>query len=514
MPDIRFWEFAKAAPRKLAIVDSNDRRWSRGELYAQMNRISRGLQAAGVRQSDVVAVLAPNCIEFVCAYMAATQMGAYVVPINWHLASSEIAYVLKNSRTRVLFAHERLAGTIRQLRAEGVLDGVECVAFGTLEGFTSLAQFTAGHDDTPIEITVQGRMLMYTSATTGRPKAIGLPIDKTEQYLDRTIGFHKVCGLEPDDEVHLCASMLYHAGPLDSAAVALHMGHVVVLVEQWRPQLLLEMIQKHRVTTSLMVPTMFVQLLKLPDETRARYDVSSLKLVVHTAAPCPVETKRRMIDWWGPVLQDGYGAAEGVGTSVTSKEWLRYPGTVGRPVPGSRVRILDDEGNELPAGAVGTIYLTRYQGDRFEYRDDPDKTRAAYRGDFFSVGDVGYLNEEGYLFICDRKIDMIIRGGMNIYSAEIEHVLVQHPRVADCAVFGVPDDLMGEAVHAVVQVLPGVSAERALHVDIMKFLSERLSPSKLPRRLEFAQDLPRDPNGKLYKRLLRQTHWQNRTTTI
>jgi long-chain acyl-CoA synthetase len=514
MPDAGFWRFAQAAPERLALVDSSGRRWSRGTLHAGMNRVSRAMRAEGIGTCDVVAILAPNCLEFICAYMAATQIGAYVVPINWHLASSEIAYVLTSSRARLLFAHERLAGVIHQLHREGALEALRRVSFGTLPGFTPLAEFSGGHDDSPLEQPIQGRMLLYTSATTGRPKAISLPIDSAAESLDRTIAFNMSSGLALDGEVHLCASMLYHAGPLDFATVALHMGHLVVLAEHWRPQLLLDLIQTHRVSTTFMVPTMFVQLLKLPEAARAACDTSSLKLVLHSAAPCPVQTKRRMIEWWGPVLRDGYAAAEGGGTVATSEDWLRYPGTVGKPVPGSRIRILDDDGNELPPGAVGTIYLTRYQGDRFEYRDDPEKTRAAYRGELFTVGDVGYVNEDGYLFICDRKVDMIICGGMNIYPAEIEQVLVQHPSVADCAVFGIPDDVMGEAVHAVIQPAAHAQVGRELTAQIMRFLSEHLASSKLPRRIEFATDLPRDPNGKLFKRQLRQAYWQGKARTI
>jgi long-chain acyl-CoA synthetase len=360
-----------------------------------------------------------------------------------------------------------------------------------------------------------GRMLVYTSATTGAPKAINLPLESAVMALERTIRFHMSCGIALErDNVHLCASMLYHAGPLDCMAIALHMGHAVVLVERWEPELLLQLIERHRVSTSFMVPSMFVQLLKLSEEVRARYDTSSLRLIAHSGAPCPEGVKRQMLSWWGPVLWESYGSAEGVGTAVGPHEWLAHPGSVGRPLPGSLIRVLGEDGETLPPHGVGTIYLTRHTGDRFEYKGDPEKTQAAYRGELFTVGDVGYLDEEGYLFICDRKIDMIICGGMNIYSAEIEQVLVQHPHVADCAVFGVPDDLMGEAVHAVVQPLPGMRPDAALTGEIMAFLRRHLAASKLPRRLEYTAQLPRDPNGKLYKRLLREPHWKGHARRI
>jgi long-chain acyl-CoA synthetase len=250
-----------------------------------------------------------------------------------------------------------------------------------------------------------------------------------------------------------------------------------------------------------------VRMLKLPEAVRRSYSTKSLKRVVHAAAPCPVEVKRQMIDWWGPIIWDTYGAAEGAGTIVSSAEWLRYPGTVGRPIPGSEIQIIGDDDQELPAGKVGTIYLTRYTGDPFAYRNDPDKTRACHRGRFFTAGDIGYVNEEGFLFICDRKIDMIISSGMNIYSAEVEQALVLHPAVADCAVFGVPDELLGEAVRAIVQPLPGIEGDAGLTRDLFTFLREHLSAVKLPKRIEYMTQLPRDPAGKLYKRTLRQAHW-------
>lgn len=508
-----FARFAKEAPHTRAIVDSSGRTFSRGELYGAMNKIARALRGAGIVAGDVVAIVAPNCIEFIAVYMAATQIGAYVVPINWHLVEAEIDHILRSAQARALFVHERFGKVMKDVIDSGGFTFRATVGLGSIEGFTSLEQFVAGHSHAAIVDPSQGRLLVYTSATTGRPKAIMLPLSDAAASLASTIRFNIASGIEPEREVHLCASMLYHAGPLDFAAVALHMGHLVILVEKWEPVRLLELIDEHRVTTALMVPTMFVRLLKLPSQVRTSYDVSSLKYVLHTAAPCPVDTKRQMLEWWGPVIADGYGASEGVGTVATAKEWLERPGTVGRPVPGSRIRILDDADNELAPGEVGTIFLTRYQGDRFEYKDDPKKTKEAYRGDFFTVGDVGYVDTAGYLFICDRKIDMIISGGMNIYSAEIEQVLVQHPDVVDCAVFGVPDEIMGEVVHAAVQLAPGVVQGAAVVISLMTHLRAKLAVAKLPRKYEFVPSLPRDPNGKLFKRLLRRGGERSVATT-
>jgi long-chain acyl-CoA synthetase len=510
MDDCRFQQFAARNPTATALIDSTGTRWSRGALASTANQISHALLAEGLRAGDVIAILAPNCAEFVATYMAATDVGLYVLPINWHLSAPEIAYVLENSGACTLFAHERLDRLVQKLLREPAMTRLRTrISFGTLPGFVPLSEWRQRQSDGRVASPTAGRMLIYTSATTGRPKAIDVPIADADSALSRSIAFHVSCGISREGgHVHLCASMLYHAAPLDFVAIALHMGHSVVLVDCWEPMLLLQLIHEHRVTTSFMVPSMFIRLLKLPREVRSRYDLSSLRLVSHSAAPCPREVKKELMQWWGPVLWEGYGAAEGSGTAVGPEEWLRHPGTVGRPIPGSKLRILDEDGQDLPAGKAGTIYFTRFTGDRFTYRNDPEKTAAAYRGDYFTVGDVGFLDSEGYLYICDRKIDMIICGGLNVYSAEVEQILVQHPAVLDCAVFGIPDPLMGEAVCAAVQPAPGVSADAATTEALVSFLRERLSVAKIPRKLEYVDSLPRDPNGKLFKRLLREKYLQ------
>ncbi len=501
--------FAQLRPSAPAVIESRGRTWSRGELHCYGNKLSRALQSRGLVAGDVLAIVAPNCIEYLATYLAATQIGLYVVPINWHLSAAEIAYILADCGAKAVVVHERLSALMQGALSGGAAAGATLLSIGAVPGFSSFDDILPEHSDAPLESPVGGRVMMYTSATTGKPKAIALPLGDALVALERTIRYHISLGVLPESgHVHLCASMLYHSAPLEASAIALHMGHTVVLVDRWDAESLLRLIAEHSVSTSFMVPTMFVRFLKLPRQVRERYSVRSLRLVAHAAAPCPLEVKREMIEWWGPVLWESYGAAEGAGTIVSSQEWLQYPGTVGKPIPGSRVKILNDAGEEQPAGAVGTIYLTRYTGDRFEYRGDPEKTRSAYRGDFFTAGDIGYMNEDGFLFICDRKIDMIITGGMNIYSAEIERVLVQHPRVADCAVFGIPDELMGESVKAVIQALPNVVPDSELTTDILRFLGQRLSPVKMPRRVEYVSELPRDPNGKLYKRRLRDPHWE------
>jgi long-chain acyl-CoA synthetase len=504
MKEMGFAHFSQTDPRAVAVVDGRDVPWSRGEIFASANRLSRALRVAGLGSGEVIAVVAPNSLEFIVAYLAATQIGLYVVAVNWHLAPAEIGYILRDSAPRALIAHERFTSSLRAILEQEKCDIPLRIATGNAHGFVPVQEFVAGQPEGPLEEPIVGRAMVYTSATSGLPKAVQLSLDDAAQALERTIKLHVRVGIELGlGNVHLCASMLYHAGPLEATMIALHMGHVVVLVDRWDPERLLRAIDKYHVTTTAMAPAMFVRMLKLPEQVRRKYSVASLRRVVHTGAPCSVEVKRRMIAWWGPVLWDTYGAAEGAGTIVSSEEWMRYPGTVGRPIPGSEIRILDDQGEGVPCGEIGTIYLTRYAGDRFEYRGDPEKTRACHRGRFFTVGDLGYVNEDGYLFICDRKIDMILCGGANIYPAEIERVLVCHESVADCAVIGIPDPSLGEVPKAFVQLLPGLDASSHTKADILQLLSTHLSSAKLPREIEFVPDLPRSPNGKLYKRLLR-----------
>jgi len=290
------------------------------------------------------------------------------------------------------------------------------------------------------------------------------------------------------------------------STTSLHAGHTVVLMDGWSPEETLRLIEEQRVSTSHMVPTQFHRLLALPDEVRAAADVSSLTHVIHAAAPCPVEDKRRMLEWWGPVIYEYYAATEGGGTLVTPREWLERPGTVGRPWPNSDVRVDDDEGRPCPPGVPGTVWMSLAAAD-FEYHRDADKTRAGRREGYFTVGDVGYLDDDGYLFLCDRKADMIISGGVNIYPAEVESALLAHPGVGDAAVFGIPDPEWGEQVKAVVEPVAGATAGPELAQELIDFCRERLAGYKCPRSVDFTDALPREPTGKLLKRRLRDPYW-------
>jgi long-chain acyl-CoA synthetase len=296
-------------------------------------------------------------------------------------------------------------------------------------------------------------------------------------------------------------------------ANSVQLGHTAVLMDRWRPEEMLRLIERYRVTHSHMVPTQFRRLLELPDAVRNSYDVSSLRVMIHGAAPCPPEVKRRMLDWWGPVVTEYYAATEGGGTAISAAEWLEKPGSVGKPWPGSVVAVLDESGAELPAGEPGLVYM-RMGTSNFEYHKDPAKTSQARVGDLFTLGDIGYLDEDGYLYLCDRKSDLIISGGVNVYPAEIENELACHPKVADVAVFGVPNADWGEEIKAVVQPASGVEGDDELTAELLAFAAGRLAKFKIPRTVDYLAELPRDPNGKLYKRKLRDPYWAGRDRAI
>jgi long-chain acyl-CoA synthetase len=427
----------------------------------------------------------------------------------------EIAYILSDSGAKAFLSHERFADAAVKAADEAGLPANARFAVGQVDGFRSVEELGAGGRGRPDRRTA-GSPMLYTSGTTGRPKGVRRPLtgnDPDEVPLAST-SFFSIFGLKPfDDHVHLCGSPLYHTAVLNFVAISLQLGHSVVLMDRWEPEEMLRLIEAHRVTHSHLVPTQFRRLLALPDRTRAAYDLSSLRNMIHGAAPCPPEVKRRMLDWWGPVVTEYYAATEGGGTVITGGEWLRKPGSVGRPWPGSTVKVLDDAGAERPPGEPGTVYM-KMGASTFEYHKDRAKTEKAYVGDLFTLGDVGFLDEDGYLFLHDRKQDVIISGGVNIYPAEIENELVVHPKVADVAVFGVPHEDWGEQVKAVVQPAAGVVADDGLTEELLAHAQGRLAKFKVPRSIDYLDELPRDPNGKLYKRKLRDPYWRGRERAI
>jgi long-chain acyl-CoA synthetase len=522
MTEVGFWRAAAEAPERTALVTPDGRKVSAGELLARANQVSHGLRDLGVGAGDTVAVVLPNDAPMIEVYLGAMQIGCYLTPINHHLVGPEIAYILADAETRLLVADARFGGEVRraveELEAEGVdLPADRRFAVGDIEGFRPYEDLLAGQPGTAPAERTAGTAMHYTSGTTGRPKGVKRalfdidPDDLAALY----VGLQGLFGVEAgDDHVHITGSPLYHTAVLLWTANSLHMGHTVVLMDGWDPERMLALIEEHRVTTSHMVPTQFHRLLALPEEVRSRYDVSSLRCMVHAAAPCPPDVKRKMIDWWGDAVYEYYAATEGGGTIITATEWQAKPGSVGTAWPGSEIRIRDDEaGVWLEPGQEGTVYMSLALAD-FEYKGDESKTDANRTDGFFTVGDWGLLDDDGYLFLKDRKSDMIISGGVNIYPAEIEGVMLEYPEIADVAVFGVPDDDWGEQIKAVVQPAVGVEAGDELAARILAFCDDKLARYKRPRSIDFSDQLPRDPSGKLYKRKLRDPYWEGRDAKI
>ena len=515
-----FWAIAEHCPERLAVVDPDHRRITYGELAKLANRALHGMRSRGLAAGDQICTVLPNSIEQVAMTLAVLQGGLYISTINFHLIADDIAYILEDSGCKLLVAHERFDDAAQRLLDLVNIPHDNLFSVGELPGYQPWDMLVEGQPDSrPDELTT-GSMMFYTSGTTGRPKGVrrALTGAHPDESGPMSAALLMLFGTMPhDDNVHITQAPLYHTAVNNWTISSLHMGHAVVLMDKWTPEDALECIERYRVTHSHMVPTMFHRLLKMPATERRRYDVSSLRQMIHAAAPCPVDTKRKMLKWWGPVIWEYYAATEGGGTIVSPEDWLRYPGTVGKAWPMSEVKVFDDAGDELPAGESGTIYMRMTMGDpktsAFEYHKDKKKTEESRLKGYFTVGDVGYFNEDGYLFLNDRKSDMIIAGGVNIYPAEIEAVLHQSDRVADVAVFGVPDPDRGERIMAVVQPMAGVD-EQALETELRAFVEKRLSKQKWPQDYAFQAELPRDPNGKLYKRKLRDPYWAGHGSKI
>ncbi|MEU9850462.1 acyl-CoA synthetase [Streptomyces sp. NPDC047985] len=513
-PPNGFWAQAAADPGRTVLTAPDGEDWTAGRLHAAANRLVHGLRAAGLRHGDAFAVVLPNGVEFFTAYLAAAQAGLYLVPVNHHFVGPEIAWIVSDSGAKVLIAHERFASAATAAADEAGFPADRRYAVGAVDGFRPYGELLDGRPGTPPEDRTLGWVMNYTSGTTGRPRGIRRPLPGRLPEESHLGGFLAIFGIRPfDDNVHLVCSPLYHTAVLQFAAASLHIGHRLVLMDKWAPEEMLRLIDTHRCTHTHMVPTQFHRLLALPDEVKRRYDVTSMRHAVHGAAPCPDHVKRAMIEWWGRSVEEYYAASEGGGAFATAEDWLKKPGTVGRAWPISELAVLDDDGNRLPPGELGTVYMRMNTGG-FRYHKDEAKTERNRVGDFFTVGDLGILDEEGYLFLRDRKIDMIISGGVNIYPAEIEGALLAHPAVADAAVFGIPHPDWGEAVKAVVEPAPGHEPGDALAAEILLHCEQRLAGYKLPRSVDFIGAMPRDPNGKLYKRRLRDPYWEGRPRAV
>jgi long-chain acyl-CoA synthetase len=505
-----FWYIADDRPELPAIVASpSGLTLSFGELAGRAHQLVHGLRAQGLGAGDIIAYALPNDADIVVWQLAAHEGGFQSISLNPALSGAEVKRIVDHSGAAAVVLHADYGNRADELTGTGSVR-LRVAVGGSIPGWASSESIVEGHPQTEPAERRLGLPISYSSGTTGQPKAVVRPSPSKVNpsvAADHLKSFGHAFQFLPHEGVHLVSAGMHHGGCQGFYLGALNVGQGLAIAGRFDPERSLAMIERHRVTTAYMVPTQFVRFLRLPEGTKERYDVSSLQVVVHSAAPCPLEIKKQMMAWWGPVIWETYGGMEGAATIAKPYRWLEKPGTVGRSVAGMKVMILDDEGRELPHGEIGGVYLESERGSTFAYKDDPELTASVTRGKAFTLGDIGSMDEDGYLFISDRAKDMIISGGVNIYPAEVEGVLAAHTAVGDVAVIGVPDPEWGESVKAVVEVVDGVEPSAALASELIAFCQERISRYKCPRTVDFRQELPRTDGGKLYKRLLRDEYW-------
>lgn len=513
-------DFAASRPDHPAVVMGSGRRVTYRELDERSLRFARSLAELGLRRGDHYAVVMENHPAYYEAVWAGLRSGLYVTAVNSHLTAAEAGYIVDDCGARVLVTSDGLGDLATGLVAHTPrVEHRLSVGGAPPPGHDAYEEVVAAHDAELPGGEQRGMVMLYSSGTTGRPKGIEFPLPPEDGPLGEwEIAEHSRARYGwSEDMVYLSPAPLYHAAPLRVSLAVQCVGGTVVVMERFDPAEALGLIERERVTHSQWVPTMFVRMLKLPEEERLRHDLSSHRLAVHAAAPCPVAVKERMIEWWGPIVEEYYAGTEHIGsTSITSAEWLEHKGSVGRPSYGAVVHVCDDDGRELPVGETGTVYFEDSSAT-FQYHGDRARTESLRHPEhpgWRTLGDVGRLDGDGYLYLTDRKAFMIVAGGVNIYPREVEDVLVAHPRVVDAAVFGVPDPDMGEAVMAVVQPLdPGDGGEQ-LEDELRAWCEERLAGYKRPRSYEVAAQLPRLDNGKLYKAGLRERYWQGHASRV
>ena len=509
------YRHAQTHPDKPAyIMASSGETVTYGALDRQSNRIAQLFRARGLKAGDHIAVFMENNARFFEICWGAQRAGLIYTAISSRLTAAEVDYIVGDCVARLFVTSKALAERAAELTP--LMKGVanRYMVDGTIAGYRAWEDAVAAQPATPIADETGGNDMLYSSGTTGRPKGVlpvlpKQPIDAESPLLTIT---SKLYGMGPDT-IYLSPAPLYHAAPLRFNMSVMRLGGTAVIMEHFDAEEFLRLVPKYRITHSQLVPTMFVRFLKLPDDVRLRNDMSTLRCAIHAAAPCPIPTKEAMIAWWGPIVWEYYAGTEGNGlTMCNSAEWLAHKGTVGKAVVGT-LRICDDAGNELPTGEPGTIYFA--DGRPFEYHNDSGKTaESRHPKGWTTLGDVGYVDSDGFLHLTDRKAFMIISGGVNIYPQEAENLLINHPRVMDCAVFGVPNEDFGEEVKAVVQPRDMAEADAALAEELIAYCKQHLAAIKCPRSIDFEAELPRHPTGKLYKRLLRDRYWQGRESRI
>ncbi len=505
---------ARADPSRPALIDT-DGALGWGAFNDRVNRLINGLRGLGLGAGDLIAIYAGNCRAYYELMAAAGHAGILFVPVNWHFTPEELAYVIDNSESKLLIADAQLIGNARAAVARRETPTLQhCIGIGGgAPGFVDYEAFVAAAPNDEPEGQILGGPMFYTSGTTGRPKGVrsashnGPPPLETLDMM--SAGLSGMLSIPPDGVTLICGPV-YHSAQWAFSYLPLIAGSTVVMRHRFDAAEVLELIDRYAVTNVHLVPTQFHRLLSLEDAVKARFDGGSLQAVWHGAAPCPPDVKRRMIEWWGDVVFEYYGSTEGsIVTTATATEWRERPGTLGKATAMVEIRIVTDDGTVAPPGVSGQIYVRNRIGTDFEYHKEPNKTAQVHlEPGVFTFGDIGYLDADGYLFMSDRKIDMIISAGVNIYPAEIEAVLMAHPIVADAAVFGIPNDEFGEEVKGAVQLKPGPSASEVLERELIAHCKTHLAGYKAPRSIDFVEDFPRHETGKLYKRLLRDKYWE------
>ena len=499
---------ANTQPDKVAYVMArSEQRVTFGELEKAANQGAHLFRELGLKRGDHIAILLENHPLFFQIVCAAQRSGLYYTTISWRLQQEEVEYIVKDCGAKLFIsssAQKAVAGPVLE-NLEGplhcyMLDGVDT-------GFASWEEAIAEQPVDFIDDPSFGAPMLYSSGTTGYPKGVKRALSEEPYEEKEEISMMQMLYGASPDSIYLSPAPLYHAAPMTFTLSCLQSGIQVVVMEHFDAELALETIERYKITHSQWVPTMFVRMLKLPVESREKYDTSSLQCAIHAAAPCPIPIKEQLIDWWGPIVYEYYAGTEGNGfVQLNSHEWLEHKGSVGRPL-NCQIFICDDEGNDLPAGEPGTIYFAG--GGEFEYHNDREKTLSTqHTKGWTTLGDVGYLDEEGYLYLTDRKHFMIISGGVNIYPQEAENVLITHEQVMDVAVFGIPNEDFGEEVKGVVQLKDHSEANPLLEAQLIDYCRERLSHVKCPKSIDFREELPRHPTGKLYKRLLKDEYWK------